>query len=234
MNQLAQIRIEKHKEYLRQTWLPEFFEKYKPYFDKENKAKKNIYKFIKTYALPNVINEDHLQYIPGIFRVRLKITDDNLFKPIIEKKENSDEEEIKDPLDADLDQVINESLKEYNQSYEQALNESIKDNHDVDYEEYILNQAIMESLNNNPDIKIENHQIKKQKYDPFYYVIDIREYIKDLTQPINIYGDTYYFSAKQSEYLQKLWHKLNPETDAGIQFHQNFAYYKTIYNDKKV
>ena len=76
MDQLEQIRIEKHKEYLRRTWLPEFFEKYKPYFDQETKAKKIIYRFIKKYGIPDVINPEHLEHIPGIFRVRLKITNE--------------------------------------------------------------------------------------------------------------------------------------------------------------
>ncbi|MCJ7637934.1 MAG: hypothetical protein MUO21_10635, partial [Nitrososphaeraceae archaeon] len=174
MNQLEQIRIEKHKDFLRKTWLPTFFEKYKSLFDSEAKAQRMISIAVRKHYLPDVANSEFLEFIPGIFRMRIKLTSDNLFKPnqpveehfennesdssedfTVTKKKKKSNKDKKDNKN-DIDQVIEESLKEYNEKFDNqmdaVLNESIKDNNDVDYEEYILNQAIMESLGQNNNI----------------------------------------------------------------------------------
>lgn len=256
MNQLEQIRLEKHKEFRRKTWLPQFFEKYGKFFDKEIKSKKVICRFIKKYALPNIINDDHLEYIPGIYRVRLLFTDDNLV-PITKKdvsKENSNDSDDeffvkkknkKEQDDPDIDQILEESLTEYNKSLDKVIHESIKDHdellnkndvhdiNDVDYDEYILNQAILESLsNNNSKLEKEKEQDQSQK-NSFYFVIDIRGYINDLTQPVIVYGDTYYLSNKQMDYMKKLWNKINPETPSGLKFQQDLEYHKGLSKDIK-
>lgn len=273
MNQLDQVRLEKHKEYRRQTWLPQFFEKYGKYFDPKTKAMKVISKFVSKHALPPVINSEHLEYIPGFYRVRLRLTDENLYPPVIQKQENNKDSNTKDnkkrkenndssddepsystaphmhdevffednPIEADMNQVMKESLKEYNTAtLDQVMTESIKDNHEVDYDEYILNQAILESLNNGdltPNNNLSNNHVSNENAfsnntnQSFYYVVDIRGYIGDLTQPIIVYGDTYYLSNKQIDYMQKLWQKLNPETPAGLKFQQDFDFYKGLAKD---
>lgn len=276
MNQLDQVRLEKHKEYRRQTWLPQFFEKYSKYFDPKTKALKVISKFVNQYVLPPVINQEHLEYIPGLYRVRLRFTDENIYPPVIQKQENNTKSNTKDnkkkkdnnssdnessystaphmhdevffednPIEADMNQVMKESLKEYNTTtLDQVITESIKDNHEVDYDEYILNQAILESLNansnNNYDISLNNQDnqdnsvVTNNTNQLFYYVVDIRGYITDLTQPIIVYGDTYYLSNKQIDYMQKLWQKLNPETSTGLKFQQDFEFYKGLAKDSKI
>ena len=222
MNQLEQIRIEKHKDFLRKTWLPLFFEKYKSFFSKEALAKKTILKAIKKHFLPDVLNKEFLEYIPGIYRMRVKLTPDNLVKPkpieVVENKINinneSDEEDEeyysnkknkknKNSLDqdADINQVIEESLKEYNDTFDKVLSESIKDNNDVDYDEYILNQAILDSINCTVNTANTNYQEEKEKVlnqDPnidvicFHIVIDIRDFYPNPTQPLLI-NDMSYF-----------------------------------------
>jgi hypothetical protein len=232
MNQLQQIRLEKHKAYLRETWLPEFFEKYKPLFDEKRKAKRRIIHFIKKYGLPEVINPDNLEHIPGIYRIRLKLTDDQLVPPkeLDDKNpsDNDDSDVSNNIEDADLDQVLKESLNEYNEQLDKVLSESIKDNNDVDYEEYILNQAIAESLNNSNDLSSTPNQDapKKEIWGTLYYVIDIRDYIDHLDEPIYVYGDLYYFSDDQKNHIKKIWNKIND-----LKYQQDFEYYKVLSQD---
>ncbi len=280
MDQIAQIRQQKHKEYLRQTWLPEFFEKYKPFFDLEAKAQRTIIRAIKKHYLPEVANSEFLEYIPGIYRMRIKLTPDNLVLPKEPQEkhvasplhdelptlspESSESESSEDYTvtkvknkkkrnnnhnDVDIDQVIEESLKDYNNHFENSiqnvLHESIKDNHDVDYEEYILNQAIIESLSNtntNTSVIIDddskpsnsNHQEDDtDNSDCYCLVIDIRDFHENPSQPLLINDVPYYLSNEQKMHLKKLWNKVNPDTSAGMKFQQDLAYQKGLINDKK-
>lgn len=235
MDQLEQIRIEKHKQYLRQTWLPKFFEKYRPYFDSEERAKRTIYRFFKKYVIPNVVNEENLDYIPGLFRVRLQITNENLFKPEIkkeEKKESITDDELvhfdESLENADINQVMKESLQTYNDTIDQVINESIKDNNDLDYDEYILNQVLMESLQgNNSDVVDIGKDHNNNFSESFYFVIDIRDYINDLGQPLYINNNIFYLSTKQIDEINKLWSRVN-----SLKYQQDIEYQKGLINDK--
>lgn len=273
MNQLEQIRIEKHKDFLRKTWLPKFFEKYKSLFDSEIKAQRMISKAIRKHYLPDVANHEFLEFIPGIFRMRIKLTSDNLVKPkqLVEekdvesdssedftvtkkqksKKPEKDKKNKKNKNKDDIDQVIEESLKEYNEQFENqmdaVLNESIKDNNDVDYEEYILNQAIMESLGQNNNIfddsikqSNDNHQFIQEEEqmnnnsDCLCLVLDIRDFHANPEQPLLINDVPYYLSTDQINRLMKLWNKVNPDTPAGMKFQQDLEYQKAVVHDKKI
>jgi hypothetical protein len=84
MDPLAIIRQEKHKEYRRITWLPTFFEKYKSYFNPQNKYKRILLKFFKKYCLKPTVND--VNAIPGYFRYRIKLDNNNQNKPIINNR----------------------------------------------------------------------------------------------------------------------------------------------------
>ena len=263
MDQLNRIRLEKHKEYRRNTWLPEFFEKYKKYFSNEMVAKKVILRAIRRKFLFDVVNPEMLPYIPGIYRMRVKLTPNNLNKPDMtvnfEHFDNDVEEyftkkgvqknKIIHNENTDIDQIINESLKEYNDTVEndieKILQESIKDNNDIDYDEYILNQAILESLNNNNDVHTghtnddhikdqmrKDQMIKDQtSHSEFYVVIDIRDYCDNTKEPIIVNNCEYYLSDEQIVHLLKLWNKVNPESQNGLKFIQNLEYQKSLIAD---
>ncbi|ARF09708.1 hypothetical protein Indivirus_2_87 [Indivirus ILV1] len=237
MDQLSRIRLEKHREYLRHTWLPEFFQKYRPLFDSQLKAQRVIINAIRKYYLPDVANREFLEYIPGIYRMRVKLDQNNLVKPEDKKTDspdNSDFESSDDytktnnnddvDIDADINQVMQESLKEYNEYYKNSIkntiNESIINNTNLDYDEYFLNKAISESL-------------EHETYDTFCLVIDIRDFHTNPSQPLMINDVPYYLSSNQIEQLQKLWNKVNPDTSAGMKFQQDLAYQKGLINDKK-
>lgn len=254
MDQITQIRQQKHKEYLRQIWLPEFFEKYKSFFDLEVKAQRTLVRAIKKHYLPDVSNSEFLEYIPGIYRMRIKLTPDNLIKPqekynldsLSAKNNDSDSSEdyattkVRND-NADIDQIMEESLKDYNDHFENSihdvLQESIKDNFDMDYEEYLLNQAVMESLNNsniNLNTDADTNTIINNDIPEYYIVIDIREFHENPLQPLIINDVPYYLSNKQITQLKKLWNKVNPDTSAGMKFQQDLAYQKGLNYDSRL
>ncbi|AYV77012.1 MAG: hypothetical protein Barrevirus7_19 [Barrevirus sp.] len=268
MNQLEQIRIEKHKEFLRKSWLPQFFEKYKQLF--LIKAQTRISRAIRKYLLPDVINMEALDYVPGLFRMRVKLSPENLVNPLDQKvgelANSDDDEDVDSDSDEhykkknkrynkykkykmkekeqndnkftdDLDKVIQESLKEYNNNVEDQIDTVINESMGIDYEEYILNQAILESLgktsvdscmkNNNNEPK-EN---KKENIDYFHILIDIRDFHDNPEKPLLIDDTTYYLTEKQIIKLLTLWNRVNPNSAAGMKFHQDIDYHKSINKD---
>ena len=143
---MAEIRRKKHLEYLRQTWLPTFANMYHGQFNKEKLVKQKLAKFIKKIYFPDVINKtpDELIYIPGIYRKRIALTGANLLmksnelsKCIISKGS--------DTSVTNEDEIINQSLLEYQQNMEYKYEEDIQ-------------KAINESLiNSNQCNKMESH-----------------------------------------------------------------------------
>jgi hypothetical protein len=223
MDELEKIRKQKHKEYLKQKQLPQITEKYTKLFNRENRAASVICKFVRMNYLHEVVNSDDLDYIPGVFRVRIRITNDNLNKPPIQEQNNS-KNSVKQPQD-DLDIVMQQSLEEFHKVNDDTLSkiiaESLHGYEDVDVdesyiEENIMNQIIMESLNT---------------VSSFYLCIDLRVYGPNPKQPI-FYNDVeYYLTNSQIERINKLWKRVDPETTTGIKFMQDLEYYKSLGHD---
>jgi len=82
--QLQEIRRQKHIEHRSKTWLPYFFQKYSELLNPKRKAVIRIQRFVKKYLLKDVINNEALLYIQGLFRYRIHITNANLIKPLKE------------------------------------------------------------------------------------------------------------------------------------------------------
>ena len=183
MEQINKIRLEKQIEYRRKTWLPQFFDKYKKYFQKEYQAGVKIVRFIKKNYLHDVVNKDELISTPGIFRYRV---------------------------------LLNNSLKL--KDFDEDLL-SFDSNSPFDYEEYILNQAIIKSLyDSSPN-------------NPFYICLDLRLYGNNPKDPIVYNGNTYFLSNDQCNKIKKLWKKVNPATSSGVLVQQKLDFIKSLTKD---
>jgi hypothetical protein len=241
MDQLEKLRLEKHKEYLRRTKLPQFFEKYKKYFTSEYKAAKIITSFVKKNYLHEVVNPEALSYIPGIYRMRIKLSDSNLVQPLPPipiKYEgplphipiNHQEVEVNN----DILRALKKSEKEYDEKYNseltEAMKESIKLNDNLDYEDMVLNQALYESLVPSKKLQVEQ-VIFNDTY--FYFCVDLREFGPHPNNEIFIENIPYYLHDKQIEKVTKNWRKINPSTTTGLVFQQNLSYYKSLTHDMK-
>lgn len=232
MDQLSQIRLEKKKEYLRQTFLPSFFDKYKVLMNPKYKKIITIQRFIKNKLLKDVVNQDNIIFIPGIFRYRVKLNDSNLNKPTTEQMLDHNYYEMATGVtfsgivnDIEVDSAIRESLKDYDQDFEKQMSEAIEQsiiNHaddDFDYEEMQLNKILMESFKE----KIGN--------DHFYICLDLRIHGRNPEEPIYVEGIPYYLDHKQKVDITKAWNKVNPDTSSGIIFQQKINYIKSLSND---
>lgn len=281
MNQLEQIRLEKHKDFRRKTWLPQFIEKYRPLFDSEVKAQRILSKSIRKRFLPDVANYEHLDLIPGIYRMRvllngnnIKSDNDNIEESNDSIKEsesssedytvtkknksknkskqksnkknkskNKDKHKIKSKSEeTNLEKAIQDSLKEYDDQVKNIMNESMKDISydlpDEDYEEYILNQAILESLNKESykDSPKESYKDSQNNFelDEIWIVIDIRNFYKKPEQPLLINGQIYYLTEVQINKLLMLYKKVDPNSVSGMKYQQDLEYHKSIVHDKKI
>jgi len=232
MDQLNQIRLEKKKEYLRQTFLPSFFDRYKLFMSPKYKKIVTIQKFIRNKLLKNVVNQDSIIFTPGIFRYRVKLTDLNLNKSPIKKILDNNYYEMATGVtfsglvnDIEVDSAIRASLKDYDQDYEKQLSEAINQsisNHvddEFDYEEIQLNKILIESFKN----KIND--------DHFYICLDLRIHGPTPEEPIYVEGIPYYLNNEQKMDIIKAWNKVNPDTSSGIIFQQKLNYIKSLSND---
>lgn len=124
MDDLTRIRQQKHKDYLKESWLPQITEKYRKLSDPKTKATKTIIRFARNNYLYPVVNDDMLDLIPGIFRCRVKLTLNHLFKP--ETISFDDINDNDNHLNVDLQDILKESLKEYEDEIQQnILNQSL-------------------------------------------------------------------------------------------------------------
>ena len=314
---LNSIRLEKQREYKIKVWLPYFYDKYSKLLDKKQLARNKIAKILILKILPEVINPEVMDDIPGIFRYRVLITDENLKKPVAQKKEKpivrhnpvrysrntadlyrheiqSNDRYFRDnirdhvpmrsrglrfnpPLDDEFHnqndnylnmpnrQTFGMNYDDYSSDYsvdfkdddydaiydvmESSL-QTVKNDNDIDrdnaeYDEMLVNQAILQSLEINTD-NISNQIIsenkknvsvptKIKKKDPnmfhLYVCIDLRNYSHDFHQAIHVYDKLYYLTNDQISHAMKIWNKVNPETTAGIRFKQDLEYNKSLAKD---
>lgn len=215
MNQLEIIRRERHIDYKLKTWFPYFTEKYSKYFTKQYKAAKRIGKFLKDNLFKNVINDDEMIYIPGIYRLRIQLDNNNLNKPIKMNKPTIKNKESIFTIDDDIKLAIDRSLSDFEITNKYDMEDNLE--YYVDYDEYLINEIILESH------KIENIS--------FYFCIDLRVYGRNPYEQICIDGRKYYLSDEQIKKVISEWNKVNPETSRGLQFTQNLEYYKSLSND---
>lgn len=167
--------------------------------------------------------------------------EDQILKQVIaESTGNQPEISVKPDLSVDeeiLKQILAESAKEAHVGSVSV---------DVDLDDQILAQMMDESMIDFPEEKLEEvervedeivQQIieKSMKEDkPGVYVcIDLRVYGPDPYLPIYV-GDTpYYLNPEQIEKVKMKWNQVNPETEAGEQFHQKMEYVKNMAKDLK-
>lgn len=225
MDELSRIRKEKHNDFLRANWLPEFFKKYREIF--ENKKIISMQRLIRKNILFEVINEDIVNFIPGLFRKRIKLTEKNLVRPVTDlvKKNN-----IPKPIidDDNIQNAIKESEKEYNENFEKELSKilekSIQDNNFVDYDDYILNQVVEDSYKIIDNTPVGSPNLLRYENLKMGVCLDLRIYGPDPYQPIIIFDTHYYLNNEQIKEIKKIWNKINPATNAGIIYKQNLEF----------
>lgn len=221
MDQLAKIRLERHQEYLRQTWLPLFFDKYKCYFDQKYRASSLITKTIKKYMLPNVINDEMVEHIPGLYRFRVHLSNNNLNKPIHIVEDIKPGVPIINEYHDEIVIALKKSLKEHDElcdkEFAQVIDQSMQDMAFEDYDEYVFKQIIIES--------------GKSLEVAFYYCIDLRLFSLNFNQAIYVDNIEYYIDTEQINKIKILWDKINPDTNTGIKYHQNLEYQKSLSQD---
>lgn len=167
MDQLEQIRLERHRKYKTDTWLPYFFNKYTKYFTKEYKAVNQIIRFIKKYILHPTINEEELMCIPGIYRYRIKINNENLNNPNDIKQHK---------IDYDNDEMYEDEMYEDEIYEDHILNNENNENNGIDNYELQLNKALLESFKtikkplnniniNNSDYELQINKILLESFE---------------------------------------------------------------------
>lgn len=97
-HRIIQVRKQKHIEYKKKIWLPQFIEKYKWLLHPKLIAIRRIQRFLRNRFFIHPINltKDQLDDIPGIYRLRIKFNKEN----ITDIKHNED----------DLEKALRESL----------------------------------------------------------------------------------------------------------------------------
>jgi hypothetical protein len=196
MSQLEEIRKEMRRRYLAKQWWPKFIDKFStnlPIIQLQRYIRENY------FSEPVNIGPDEYSSIPGFFRYRVKMDSSNLIPPEEPKKEfiqsknvdikydydahmkygstdgfNQINDENNIMVDSDIKQVMEESLKDYEDNHEnnyqtdlnKAMEASIIFNNDS-LEDILLNQALIESLNNHGTIikKIDKIFENKEEYN---------------------------------------------------------------------
>lgn len=196
-----------------------------------HRAKTDLQKAIDESRQEDEKQESHTLEDQILKQVIAESTGNSTNQPaIFVKPDVSVDEEI-------LEQILAESAKEASVGSVSA---------DVDLDDQILAQMMDESMIDFPEEKLEEvervedeivQQIieKSMKEDkPGVHVcIDLRVYGPDPYLPIYV-GDTpYYLNPEQIEKVKMKWNQVNPETEAGEQFHQKMEYVKNMAKDMK-
>lgn len=165
MDQIAEMRRQKMLEYKMNVWLPQITEKYKRFFDPKRLAGIKIAKFCKKYLLVPVVNmtEDEMYYIPGIFRMRLRLTNKNKEKPVSPLIKSSSPSIVKNM--SDEDDSYNQ-MNDYINMHNDIHYGNNEDNMNVDDMDNSLKLAIQKSLstvNGVDDVDIDEIINKSKK-----------------------------------------------------------------------
>ncbi len=194
-SELAEIRKAKHAAFIKKIHLPTLRDYIKNKKNKDNSAETTIYYGIKNMYFPEPINisSDELEFIPGIYRMRLKVGETNLIKPVIESVNKAT-----DYANSDIQNIINQSRREYEEKYQKELNNALKI-----------------SINNDTN-------------NTFNICIDLRIYGPDPQQPVYIADVPYYFSLEQINKIKKAWVFVNPSTALGIRTKTKLDFYQSM------
>lgn len=260
-NAILEARKIRRVMYLRQSWLPTFITKYKGQYNKENNVKIVLRSFIKKYFLTNVINisKNEIVYIPGLFRKRILILDENEREPAISKivpnkkikkiktiklvksdtsSVNTTDDIIANRLnynddDCDISDIVKQSLVEYEKTEREILNKIMMETKNQTKKSDLLYDEY--SSEEDPELLDAIMLSLEQDANKIlgYVCIDIRVYGLDPTQPIYINGKKYFLNEKQIDYIVSLWNKINLDSNAGVKFHQMIEYQKAMSVDMK-
>lgn len=191
MDQIAEIRRQKMLEYKMNVWLPQITEKYGKIFHPKRVAGIKITKFCKKHLLIPVINitEDEVCCIPGIFRMRLKFTNNNKNKPIshiikenvpnIVKNNNSYDqmnEYISKHYEENQDMLYGENHNDMDNSLKLAIQKSLSTFNNVD-EDVDINEILYKSRKDH-ELK-EDEILAKILEESVINQIDSYDYIPD-------------------------------------------------------
>ncbi|CAH6421148.1 Hypothetical protein KVN_LOCUS159 [uncultured virus] len=208
MDELVNIRRIQHQKYLRENWLPIFFQKYRKLFDKKNRAAIIIYRFFKKYFFHQVLNLtiEELNGIPGLFRLRIKLTEQNLSNPnLITKKidqklmtNNKTKPSLEEKI---ISEIMEKSLGEY------LFENAIEDENDI-----LTSITFEESIS-------------------FWVCIDLRIYGPNPNLEIYMLDTPYYLTKFQMEKIKNTWFKINGNSSDSIKYLQNFEFNKALSKD---
>lgn len=257
-NQLDEIRKIRHLDFMRKKWLPYFLEKYKDFLHPKRLAAIKIQRFIRKHILKPVINisEEQLNNIPGVYRLRLKLTEKNRIKPT--NQTNEDNSKIKLFHQNGLFKNDPEIYKAIKIPFHDSITfnnirfivDDIGKDDEINkiirmIDEYEIQQELQNSLEEYHQMEekqlkntilesLKQYDQNKENEDGFFYVcIDLRIYGPNPYQPIYIIDIPYYLNNQQIEYVQKIWRKIDPNTPTGIRFHQNLEFQKSLIKDNK-
>ena len=83
---LAAIRRERHRKFMEETWLPGFYEKYRPMFNPKRLAAFKLTSGVRKFFFKKCVNDEMIHSIPGLFRYRVYLRDSNMAKPTVKKE----------------------------------------------------------------------------------------------------------------------------------------------------
>ncbi|AYV76363.1 MAG: hypothetical protein Terrestrivirus5_185 [Terrestrivirus sp.] len=203
LNQMDLYREEQRKKYERNTRKQYLIDKYSNLLilDSFNRSLHRIKYFTKKYVLRDVANKNSYKEnkIPGLFTLRLQMTEFNLYT-------------------TDLQKSILDDINKGNETNRKQLIDEVT----AGITEDVLKQAIIESLglnNINNDITEKCPLIESKL---FTVMIDLRIYGKIPDMPIFVLetDQTLYLTEEQKKYIAKIWNKIDPETTNGMRYQQ--------------
>lgn len=232
MDQIAQIRREKHLRYLKTVWFPDFKKACNTYFNND----KIYYSIIQDYFRNRYLNDniqnltkDEINNIPASYRKRIKLTSENLVNNNSQDKEEKvtkfvQSKKIKSYIhendqDSDINDIIDQSRFEYDKIYSQVLLTSLSSNTNTDSQDELndlIQIAIAESL-----------------YNEFWVCIDLRVYGPDPSLQIYVNESEYFLTEQQQKSIKKIWKIIDPESQSGMKYNQNMEYFKGLAQDIK-
>jgi hypothetical protein len=225
MDQINEIRRQKHIDYLKKNWYPHFVNKYKSVL-----PILKLQRYLKhhRFLIPKNLSSNEIKLIPGIYRLRLQLSDNNLKFPSTQPLHSIPQAHTDYPFISDFDRAILESNKDVEQSFDIQLSQAIQDslnynNNDEDLDEYLLNQALIESMkqtNNNNGL-----------HNTFTVLLDLRIYGNEPTKPIIVDNKQYFLNNDQIQLVKTTWNKINHVSDASIKFYQTLELIKNVAKD---
>ena len=252
MSQMNEIRKIQHIRYLEKHWFPKYISKNKKYWSRKYITSSTIRQYIKNKYLPEPINltNDELQLIPGLYRKRIMLNNDNLIKRMPNKKANINVNTNTNINifgsynfnDITTNSFNNTSLIDSDTSLIEAMNNSIKEQELYFLKELdeakklsLKNMGNMDNDNNTLDIDdielmqaIEQSLMNSDDKVEICVCLDLRIFGPNPEEPIYVNDVPYYLNENQINEIEMLWKKINDH-----QFKQLLEYHKTMAIDMK-